>query len=131
MQEKNIKRKINIKHRLKINKVSLKVAVITLIYGCWLYFNQNVLSKYLLYELMQDYIKPSIIASIFIVIGTIMLISILIDKRVVKKLSTILVTAVWSTWAMSFFITPPPNSVWIFAAFVTALSYEALWVDNI
>lgn len=124
-------KKLNMKERLIINKSTFKVALISLFYGLWLMFNQNILSKYLLYELMKDYISPFAISSIFIMIGTISILSISFNAKSIKNISSILITMLWSTWTISFFITPPPNSVWVFSIFITCLSYEAIWADRL
>lgn len=123
--------KLSVKQRLIVNKTSTTVGTITLMYGLWLLFNQEVLSKYLLYQLMESYTNTAIIASVFITVGAFLLIGLATNKRVVKNLSAILTTMIWSTWAVSFFITPPPNSVWVFSILITVLSYEGLWIDRL
>lgn len=131
LSEKEFMRKLSVRQRILANKSSSKVALISIIYGLWLLFNQNVLSKYLIYELMKDYINSYLIAMTFIIIGLTLVVGIISNARVVKNISTVLMTVTWSTWAISFFITPPPNSVWVFSGFVACLSYEALWADTI
>lgn len=110
---------------------STRLALLTVVYGLWLQLSQGVLVRYLIYQLLQDLISPQAIAMTFVFVGVGSLIGIAIGIKEVKALFSTMTTVLWSTWAISFFITPPPNSVWIFSAFIAYLSYEAIWVDRI
>ena len=124
------KKGLGVINNAKRYRRSTRLALLTVVYGIWLQLNQGVLVRYLIYQLVQDLISPQAIAATFVFVGAGSLIGIAIDIRGIKALFFTMTTVLWSTWAISFFITPPPNSVWIFSAFIAYLSYEAIWVDR-
>lgn len=130
MQIKN-KRKLGVKNKFPIDGASLKISTITTLYGYFLIKNPEVLLRYVLYKLVSSIISYNIFAMFFIILGLALFISSVINIKIIKKTFVVLLAALWSTWTVSFFVTPPPNSIWIFSLFITISIFEVLWDDNI
>ena len=128
MDKKNYKQKV-FRERVVNNAATMRLAALSLIYGIWLQLNPNILIQYSIYELLESIFDPSFIDYAHVISAIGLLIGVLFSKREVKNFFSIAITVLWTTMAISAFISPPPNTIWIFCGFISILCYEAIWVD--
>ena len=129
MTEEINKKLIYMATHITKNYRSFRLAILTIVQGIWLFHSPLILRRYLIYELLEDIVTAEMIAFAFVFIGLGSIIGILMNQKAVKNSFAVLSTVLWSTWTISFFVTPPPNSIWIVSGFVVYLSYEAIWAD--
>ena len=128
MDKKNYKQKV-FRERVVNNAATMRLAALSLIYGTWLQLNPSILVRYSIYELLESIFDPNLISYAHVISAIGLLIGVVFGKREVKNFFSIAITVLWTTMAISAFISPPPNAIWIFCGFISILCYEAIWVD--
>lgn len=114
---------------IKRNFPNFRLAVFSFIYGLWIHFNPDILIRYSIYELIESIVSYHFIGLIFIVVSSGLIIGSVLNKRGLRNFFSVLLTAIWTTFAISFFITPPINTIWLYTGFIAILCYEAIWND--
>lgn len=128
MNKKKYKQK-DFRERVVNNAATMRLVALSLIYGIWIQLNPSILVRYSIYELLENFFDPNLIGYAYIVSAIGLLVGVVFGKREIKNFFSVTVTVLWTTMAISAFISPPPNSIWIYCGFISVLCYEAIWVD--
>lgn len=90
--------------------------VLSLLYGAQIFKFKEILLPYAVYDwASQSNITHEIVGGIFIISGIIKLLGLLLDNYILEKISLTILSFFWTLYLISFYISPPPNTVWITA----------------
>ena len=101
---------------VKIESSLYPLAVASILYGIQLSVFPGILNTYSVYALIDDFVNHWEVGSLFIVLPLVMLIGFKLRWRVAMIISSTLLLMLWSLFTVAFLLSPPPNTVWIFAA---------------
>ncbi len=101
---------------------SLVLSVVTVLYGLQLYIHPEILRSYEVYRLIDNLFDDRFISIAFIVVGFAKLIGIIGNFKYVKRWSLVSLTFFWTLFGVSFLLSEPPNTVWIFSLSMAFLS---------
>lgn len=102
---------------------SMILGITSIIYGLTLYVNLDILKTYQLYQIIDKIFDNHSVAVAFVVLGSIELIGVVINSKPLKRISIIGLTAFWSIFSVSFMMTPPTNTVWIFSLAMALIAF--------
>ena len=102
---------------------SIVIGITSIVYGLTLYLNTGILKRYQLYQIIDEIFDIHSVALAFVVLGAIKLIDIVKSSKPLKRISIIGLTAFWSIFAVSFMMTPPTNTVWIFSLAMALIAF--------
>lgn len=94
---------------------SIVLGFTSIIYGLTLFINGDILTKYDLYRIIDEFFSHHVIGVIFIGLGLLKIIGVWKNILFLKKLALIGLVGFWSMFSVSFMLTPPTNTVWIFS----------------
>lgn len=101
---------------------SLILSVGSLIYGLQLIRYPQILTNFSVYQNIVNVFNPRYVGLVFILLGILKLVGLIFDYQKLKHYSLVGFTYVWSFFSLSFLLSQPPNTVWIFALIMTVLS---------
>lgn len=101
---------------------SLILSIGSLLYGVQLVRYPHILATYSIYQSIVELINYRYVGLIFIVLGLLKLIGLLFNWQRLRRISLVAFTYVWCFFSLSFVLSQPPNSIWVFALIMTALS---------
>lgn len=101
---------------------SLVLSLTTFFYGYQLFMHPEILESYDVYKLINNLFYQRFISLFFIILGVLKLIGILGNYKYVKRWSLVMLTFVWTLFGVSFLLSEPPNTIWIFALSMSLLS---------
>lgn len=102
---------------------SLILAFVSLIYGVQLLMYPGILQSYRVYKLIDGMFDQRFISITFIFLGVMKLLGVILNKRFIKRISLTSLSFLWMVFALSFLISPPPNTVWIFSLAMALLAF--------
>lgn len=102
---------------------SIVLGITSIIYGLTLYLNPDILKTYQLYQIIDKIFDNHYVAVAFVVLGAIKLIGVVKNSKPLKRISIIGLTAFWSIFAVSFMMTPPTNTIWIFSLAMALIAF--------
>lgn len=102
---------------------SIVLGITSIVYGLTLYLNPGILKKYQLYQIIDEIFDNNFVALVFVVLGAIKLIGVVKSSKPLKRISIIGLTAFWSIFSVSFMMTPPTNTVWIFSLAMALIAF--------
>ena len=102
---------------------SMILGITSIIYGLTLYVNPDILKTYQLYQIIDKIFDNHSVTVAFVVLGAIKLIGVVINSKPLKRISIIGLTAFWSIFSVSFMMTPPTNTVWIFSLAMALIAF--------
>ena len=102
---------------------SIILGITSIVYGLTLYINPDILKTYQLYQIIDKIFDNHSISIAFMVLGSIKLIGVIKNSRPLKRISVIGLTAFWSIFSVSFMMTPPTNTVWIFSLAMALIAF--------
>ena len=102
---------------------SIILGITSIVYGLTLYINSDILKTYQLYQIIDKIFDNHSVSIAFMVLGTIKLIGVIRNSRLLKRVSIIGLTAFWSIFSVSFMMTPPTNTVWIFSLAMALIAF--------
>ena len=101
---------------------SLVLSLTSLFYGYQLFTHPEILKSYDVYKLLDNLFDQRFISIFFIILGLLKLVGVIGNYKYVKRWSLVLLTFVWTLFGVSFLLSEPPNTVWIFALSMSLLS---------
>lgn len=101
---------------------SLVLSLTTFFYGYQLYTHPEILTSYDVYKLLDNLFDQRFISIVFIVLGILKLVGIIVNHKYIKRWSLVTLTFVWTLFGVSFLLSEPPNTIWIFALSMSLLS---------
>lgn len=102
---------------------SILLGVTSIVYGITLFVNGNILITYQLYRLIDKIFNHYDIGLIFVALGLLKIIGIWKDIELLKRVALTGLTALWAIFSVSFMLTPPANTVWIFSLSLALLAF--------
>ena len=102
---------------------SIILGITSIVYGLTLYINPDILKTYQLYQIIDKIFDNHSISIAFVVLGATKLIGVIKNSRPLKRISVIGLTAFWSIFSVSFMMTPPTNTVWIFSLAMALIAF--------
>ena len=101
---------------------SLVLAIGSLVYGIQLVRHPEILLNFSAYQYIIELINPRLVGVIFIIISLLKLIGLFTNRQWLRRYSLVAFTYVWSFFSLSFLLSEPPNTVWIFTLIMAAIS---------
>lgn len=101
---------------------SLVLAIVTILYGGQILVHTEILRSYEVYKLIDNLFDDRFISVLFVIVGFAKLIGIIGNFKYVKRWSLVSLTFLWTLFGVSFLLSEPPNTVWIFALSMAFLS---------
>ena len=101
---------------------SLVLSIVTILYGWQLIVHPEILRDYQVYRLIDNLFDDRFISVLFVIVGFAKLIGIIGNFKYVKRWSLVSLTFLWTLFGVSFLLSEPPNTVWVFALSMAFLS---------
>lgn len=122
-QKREVRRLVN---REKIRVLLYPLVASTALYGIWMASFPVIIERYSAYTLIDDFIAHWHVGSAFIILSVVMLIAFEFNLRSTLLTCAIILLMLWSMFTVSFLMSPPPNTVWIFAALLTYMTFSLI-----
>lgn len=101
---------------------SLILSIGSLGYGIQLVRHPEILSNFSVYQHIIELFNHRFVGVVFILLSLLKLIGLFTNQQWLRRYSLVAFTYVWSFFSLSFLLSQPPNTVWIFALIMTAIS---------
>lgn len=108
----------------KLKVLIYPVVIPTFLYGLWITMFPSILETYQVYSLINSVVQSWEIGSLFMASGVLAFVFFYTKAKRLLMLVGIIILMLWSMFAVSFLSTPPPNTVWLFAATMSYISYS-------
>lgn len=96
-------------------RVSIVIIVGSFLYGLQLFRHPDILNQYAVYAVIRETFHGEQIGSAFMILAVLKAIALIKNYQTLKVLSRTALMFVWCLFMVGFMITPPPNTIWIFA----------------
>ena len=106
------------------------LSLATIAYGLQLFTHPKILESYEVYQLIDSMFDQRFISLVFILLGLLKFIGILINNKRLKRFALSCLTGFWVLFAMSFLLSEPPNTIWIFSTSMALLSFGIALKEN-
>ena len=108
----------------KIKTLLYPTIIFSFIYGFWIAIFPDILNTFSVYHYVRAIFNPWEVGGLFMILSTGILLSFHFKWRRSILILTNILMMLWSMLAVSFFITSPPNTVWLFALTMTVLTFS-------
>lgn len=108
----------------KIDVLIYPVIIVTFMYGVWISIFPSILSNYKVYSLIDPLVNNWQVGVLFLFLPILMFVAYRAGQRDVLFVASNLLFVLWSVFAVSFLLSPPPNTVWLFASLVSYLAFS-------
>lgn len=102
---------------------SLILSLVSIIYGVQLLLYPDILQSYKVYRLIDGMFDQKLISLTFVILGLMKLLGVVLNKKILKRFSLTTLSFLWMVFAISFLISPPANTVWIFSIAMALLAF--------
>ena len=103
-----------------INSFILSIG--SLVYGVQLVLHPEILSNFSVYQHIIELFNYRLVGVVFILLSLLKLIGLFTNRQWLRRYSLVAFTYVWSFFSLSFLLSQPANTVWIFTLIMTAIS---------
>jgi len=110
--------------REKISVLIYPIVASSLVYGFWISIFPSILNNYRVYALINTLVAHWQVGIVFIVLSIIILIAFVLKRRRMLLITSIILMMTWSMFTIAFILSPPPNTVWVFAMTMTYLTFS-------
>lgn len=110
---------------------SFVLAITTTFYGIWIIIFPQIMEKYQVYQIVDEYFNHKAIGLVFLILGLIKLYGILKNKPSWRRFALAALSGVWMLFSISFLLSSPPNTLWLFSGSMAFLSFGIALRDNI
>ena len=104
-----------IKKIILLKRVSIVIVIGSFLYGLQLFRHPDILEQYAVYEVIRETFRGQQIGSAFMILAVLKTIGLIKNSQTIKMLARTGLMFVWCLFMVGFMITPPPNTIWIFA----------------
>lgn len=104
-----------IKNIILLKRVSIVIVIGSFLYGMQLCRHPDILEQYAVYAVIRETFHGEQIGSAFMILAVLKAIALIKNSQTLKVLSRTCLMFVWCLFMVGFMITPPPNTIWIFA----------------
>ena len=101
---------------------SLILTIGSLGYGIQLVRHPEILSNFSVYQHIIELFNYRLVGVVFILLSLLKLIGLFTNRQWLRRYSLVAFTYVWSFFSLSFLLSEPPNTVWIFTLIMAAIS---------
>lgn len=108
----------------KIKTLLYPTIIFSFIYGFWIAIFPDILNTFNVYHYIRAIFNPWEVGGLFMILSTGILISFHFKWRWTILILSNALLMLWSMFTVSFFITTPPNTVWLFALTMTFFSFS-------
>lgn len=108
----------------KLKVLIYPVAIPTFLYGLWITMFPSILETYDVYDLINEFVASWEVGSLFMASGILSFVFFKTKSRKLLMITGMVILMLWTMFAVSLISTPPPNTVWIFAATMSYISYS-------
>lgn len=122
--DQNIK---EVRHALRHEKIRVLiwyVILVPLAYGSWIIINPSILETFSVYEIVANFANSYVVGSVFVINALITMIAYFRMNRSVMLVSSGMLLTLWLMFSVSFLVSSPPNTVWIFSALMVCLTFN-------
>lgn len=109
------------KEILILKRASVIVIVGSFLYGMQLFRHPEILDQYRVYEMIRELFDGRQIGLVFVILAVIKAYGVFTNTRFAMTISRTVLMFLWSLFLGAFLISPPPNTVWIFAFVMVSL----------
>lgn len=104
---------------------SIAVALGSILYGVQILLHPSIMETYKIYVLIRELFNNQVLGAIFIFLGALKIIGIAINNKLMKQIAIRGLLFLWLLFFIAFIVTPPPNTVWVYAFIMVFLSVGA------
>lgn len=104
---------------------SIAVALGSILYGVQILLHPSIMETYKIYVLIRELFNNQVLGAFFIFLGTLKIIGIAINNKLMKQIAIRGLLFLWLLFFIAFIVTPPPNTVWVYASIMVFLSVGA------
>lgn len=108
----------------KIKTILYPTIIFTFIYGFWIAIFPDILLSYSVYHYIRSIFEPWQVGGLFMALSIGILLAFHFDWRWTILILTNTLLMLWSMFAVSFLITAPPNTVWLYAVIMTYFTFS-------
>lgn len=108
----------------KVDVLIYPIAIASFIYGVWISIYPDVLTSFKVYSLVSPLINYWQVGVLFLFLPLLMFVAYKAKQRDVLFIASNILFVLWSVFAVSFLLSPPPNTVWIFASLLSYLTFS-------
>lgn len=108
----------------KVKTILYPTVIFSFVYGFWISIFPEILDTFSVYHYIRTIFNNWEVGSLFMILSSAMLLTFHFRKRRLLLISSNLLMMLWSMFAVSFIITTPPNTVWLFAIIMTYFSFS-------
>ena len=109
------------KEILILKRASVIVIVGSFLYGMQLFRHPEILDQYRVYAMIRELFDGRQIGLSFVILSLIKAYGVFTNSRFAKTISRTVLMFLWCLFLGAFLISPPPNTVWIFAFVMVSL----------
>ena len=109
------------KEILILKRASVIVIVGSFLYGMQLFRHPEILDQYRVYAMIRELFDGRQIGLSFVILSLIKAYGVFTNSRFSKTISRTVLMFLWCLFLGAFLISPPPNTVWIFAFVMVSL----------
>lgn len=107
----------------KIRVTLYPIIIGSFLYGSWLVMFPHILGTYRVYTLISHLTTHWQVGSVFVLLSVLMFLFFMMRNRQALLLTTILLQMIWTMFTVAFLLSPPPNTVWIFAGMMSYMTF--------
>ena len=108
----------------KIKTLLYPTIIFSFIYGFWIAIFPDILNTFSVYHYIRAIFNPWEVGGLFMVLSTGILIAFHFKWRKTLLILSNILMMLWSMFTVSFLITTPPNTVWLYAIIMTYFSFS-------
>lgn len=101
---------------------SIAVALGSILYGVQILLHPSIMETYKIYVLIRELFNNQVLGAFFILLGALKIIGIAINNKLMKRIAIRGLLFLWLLFFIAFIVTPPPNTVWVYAFLMVFLS---------
>lgn len=106
------------------------IIVGSFLYGLQLFRHPDILDQYAVYAVIRETFHGEQIGLVFVILAILKAIALIKNWQTLKMLARTCLMFVWCLFMVAFMITPPPNTIWIFAfVMVLLIGISAIKTD--
>ena len=113
---------MNLRLIIALKMDSLVVGLTSVLFGMQLILYPHILQTYKIYTLIREMFDNTIIGACFIVFGLGKIIGVVINNKILRKISIRGLLFLWLVFFIAFLATPPPNTVWVYSLAMVILA---------
>lgn len=108
----------------KIKTLLYPTVIFSFVYGFWIAIFPDILNTFSVYRYIRSIFNPWEVGGLFMVLSLGILLSFHFNWRWPILIFTNSLLMLWSMFTVSFLITTPPNTVWLYAIIMTYFSFS-------